>query len=66
MKIAVTSENGEVFQHFGHTPGFTLFETDGKNILSETELSSGETGHGALAGFLKERNVDILLCRGIG
>ena len=66
MKIAVTSEDGEVFQHFGHTPGFTLFETDGKNILSETELSSGETGHGALAGLLAEKNVDLLICGGIG
>lgn len=66
MKIAVTSEDGEVFQHFGHTPGFTLFETDGKNILSETELSSGETGHGALAGLLAEKDVDLLICGGIG
>lgn len=66
MKIAVTSEDGEVFQHFGHTPEFTLFETDGKNILSETELSSGETGHSALAGLLAEKDVDLLICGGIG
>ncbi|MGM9975057.1 MAG: NifB/NifX family molybdenum-iron cluster-binding protein, partial [Clostridiaceae bacterium] len=25
MKIAVTYENGEVFQHFGHTEQFKLY-----------------------------------------
>ena len=37
-----------------------------KNILSETELSNGETGHGALAGLLAEKDVDLLICGGIG
>ena len=31
MKIAVTYENGEVFQHFGHSEQFKLYEVqDGK------------------------------------
>lgn len=31
FKLAVTSENGQVFQHFGKTPEFTVFEiVDGR------------------------------------
>lgn len=66
MKIAVTCENGQVFQHFGHTPGFAIFEVEDKKIVSEKLLSSGEFGHGALAGLLAEENIDVLICGGIG
>ncbi len=66
MKIAVTCENNEVFQHFGHTPEFAVFETEGEKIVSETRLSSGETGHGALAGLLAEGGIELLICGGIG
>ncbi len=66
MKIAVTCANGEVFQHFGHTPGFAVFEVADGQIVSEKELSSGESGHGALAGLLAEESVDVLICGGIG
>ncbi|MBR7105116.1 MAG: NifB/NifX family molybdenum-iron cluster-binding protein [Lentisphaeria bacterium] len=66
MKIAVTCENNEVFQHFGHTPGFAVFEVEGGKIVSEKQISSGDSGHGALAGLLAEEKVDVLICGGIG
>ncbi len=66
MKIAVTCENNEVFQHFGHTPGFAIFEAADKTITGEKYLESGESGHGALAGLLAAENVDVLICGGIG
>ena len=66
MKIAVTYENDSVFQHFGHTPGFAVFETADNQIISETRLSSGDAGHGALATLLAAENVDLLICGGIG
>ena len=66
MKIAVTNENGMVFQHFGHTPGFVVFTAEDDMITGETLLSSGETGHGALTGLLADENVDVLICGGIG
>ena len=66
MKIAITCENNQVFQHFGHTPGFAIFEiTDGK-IVNEKMLSSGSSGHGALATLLALEQVDTLICGGIG
>ena len=66
MKIAVTCENNEVFQHFGHTPEFAVFTVEGGKIVSKRLLPCGDTGHGALAGLLKEGGVDLLICGGIG
>lgn len=67
MKIAVTYENGEVFQHFGHTENFMIYQIDGDSIASSKMVSAAETGgHGALAGFLQQQGVDKLICGGIG
>ena len=66
MKIAVTYEEGSVFQHFGHTEQFKLYEVeDGKVCVSEVVDTNG-SGHGALSGFLTEHGVDVLICGGIG
>ena len=66
MKIGVTYENGQIFQHFGHTGQFKLYEiTDGKIVHTEVADTNG-SGHGALAGFLSQRGVDTLICGGIG
>ena len=66
MKIAVAFEDGTVFQHFGHTEQFKVYEiADGKAVSSGL-LSADGTGHEALAGFLKERGIDVLICGGIG
>ena len=66
MIIAVTCENDNVFQHFGHTPAFALFPVEEGRLTGRVDVPTGESGHGALAGFLKERNVDVLICGGIG
>ena len=66
MKIAVTYENGNVFQHFGHSENFKIFEVKDKNIVSSEIVPTLGSGHGALAGFLKNNGVDTLICGGIG
>lgn len=66
MKLAVTYENGKIFQHFGRTAQFKLYDIeDGKIVRSEVVDTNG-SGHGALAGFLMQRGVDTLICGGIG
>ena len=66
MKIAVTHDNGNVFQHFGRTESFKVYEVeDGKVVSSEVIGSNGE-GHGALAGLLAGENIDVLICGGLG
>jgi len=65
MKIAVTYDNGEIFQHFGHTAQFKLYETENSKIVRETVVDTNGSGHGALAGFLMQQGVDTLICGGI-
>lgn len=66
MKIAVTYENGEVFQHFGKTENFKVYEVKDGKIQSSEVMSSNGSGHGALARLLAEYSIDVLICGGIG
>lgn len=66
MKIAVTYEDGQIFQHFGHTAQFKVYEAQDGKILSSQIVDTNGSGHGALAGFLAAQGVDTLICGGIG
>ena len=66
MKIAVTYDNGEIFQHFGRTEFFKVYEVENNQIVSSEVIGSNGTGHGALAGLLAEQGIDVLICGGIG
>lgn len=66
MVIAVTYENGQVFQHFGHTQQFKLYTTQNDEITSFCVVDTNGSGHGALADFLKANNVNAVICGGIG
>ena len=66
MRIAVAYEDGQVFQHFGHTEQFKLYDIEEGKIVNEQIVGSGGSGHGALAGLLKSADVDALICGGIG
>ena len=66
MKIAVTYANGQVFQHFGHSEQFKLYEVGDGKVVSEQVVGVQGEGHGALAGFLKAQGVNALICGGIG
>ena len=66
MKIAVTYENGNVFQHFGHTEQFKLYDVQDGKVVSSQVVDTNGSGHGALAGFLAAHQVEALICGGIG
>ena len=66
MRIAVTYENGAVFQHFGHTQEFKIYEIEDHKILTSQVVGTNGQGHGALADFLSSAKVDALICGGIG
>lgn len=66
MVIAVTYEDGQVFQHFGHSAAFKIYEAEDGEIRSSQVVDTNGSGHGALAGFLRERGVTHLICGGIG
>ena len=65
MKIAVTYDNGEIFQHFGKTENFKVYEVEDNKVVSSEVIGSNGTGHGALAGLLAEQGIDVLICGGI-
>lgn len=66
MRIAVTFENGQVFQHFGHTEQFKVYDVEDNKITASQVVSTNGQGHGALAGVLAALKVDALICGGIG
>ncbi len=66
MIIATTYSNGEIFQHFGHTEQFKLYDIEDGKIIKTEIMSSNGSGHGALAGLLRMFGVDVLICGGIG
>ncbi|MBQ0064335.1 MAG: NifB/NifX family molybdenum-iron cluster-binding protein [Firmicutes bacterium] len=66
MIIAITYENGNVFQHFGKTHEFKIYDVELKQILGSELVSTAGQGHSALVNFLDQRNVDVVICGGIG
>ncbi|MEA5001153.1 MAG: NifB/NifX family molybdenum-iron cluster-binding protein [Endomicrobiaceae bacterium] len=66
MKIAITYENGEIFQHFGHTAQFKVYTVENGKILSSELIQTNGSGHSSLAGMLKKLDINILICGGIG
>lgn len=66
MKIAVSYENGQIFQHFGHTEHFKIYNIEDGKVTSSVVMDTNGSGHGALAGFLQAMGVDTLICGGIG
>lgn len=66
MRIAVTYENGEIFQHFGHTREFKVYDVQDGKVTGSEVVNTGGSGHGALAGVLNALDADVLICGGIG
>lgn len=66
MKIAVTFENDEIFQHFGHSEQFKIYDVEDNKIISSEVVNTNGAGHGAIAGFLADNHVDVVICGGIG
>lgn len=66
MKIAVTYDNNEIFQHFGHSEQFKIYEVEDNKIVNSEIVATEGAGHGAIVQFLVNHNVDTLICGGIG
>lgn len=51
MRIAVTYEEGQIFQHFGHTEQFKIYDIENGTVVASEVVDTNDQGHGALAGF---------------
>ena len=66
MKIAVPYSDGQVFQHFGKSEQFKIYDTIDDEIISSEIVDTSGSGHSALADFLKEKGAGVRICGGIG
>ena len=66
MKIAATYDNGNIFQHFGRTEYFKVYDVEDNKIIGSRVVGSNGVGHGALAGLLADQDIKVLICGGLG
>ncbi len=66
MKLAIAYENGAVFQHFGKTAEFIMFDIQDGKIAGEEILDCNGVSHCALIDLLAEQGVDELIVGGMG
>ncbi len=66
MRVAVTYEQGAIGQHSGRTEQFKIYDVEDGKITGSKIIDTNGTGHGALAGFLRAAEVEVLICGGIG
>lgn len=66
MRVAVTYENGQVFQHFGRTAEFKVYDIENGQVVSSQVVSTMGKGHGELIGVIKGLGAGVLICGGIG
>lgn len=66
MKYAITTQNNQVFQHFGKCPGFLIVEIEKERVINQNYISADGNGHSALVNLLHDQHVDVLVCGGIG
>lgn len=66
MRYAITTENNQVFQHFGKCPSFLLIDMENDRVVHRELLDAHGSGHSALVTLLKNASVDTLVCGGIG
>ena len=63
MRIAVAFEDGEIFQHFGHTKHFKFYDLENSKITKTEVVETYGSGHGLLAEFLNGYGADIFNLR---
>ncbi len=66
MKLAIASENGNVFQHLGQTPEFVIYDIQDNMIAGEQLLDCNGVTHCALIELLAENGVNELIVGGMG
>ena len=66
MKLAITYDNGQVFQHFGKTQQFKIYDIQQGKVGPSLVTGTGGQGHGALVGLLRALGISVLICGGIG
>ena len=66
MRIAIPFYEGLIFQHFGHSKQFKIFEIENHQVLMECIVAPEGSGHEAVAELLRSMDVRVVICGNIG
>lgn len=66
MRIAVATENGQVAQHFGRCPEYTLLDVERGQIRSKVVIPNPGHQPGFLPPYLAEKGVSCIIAGGMG
>ena len=66
MKIAISTDNGNVSEHFGRCPEFTLVEIKENKIIKKEVIDNPGHKVGFLPKFLSEQKVEYVIAGGAG
>jgi len=66
VKVAIASDKGNVSEHFGFCEEFIIYEIEENKIKNREVLKNPGHTPGFLPKFLKEKNIDVVIVKGIG
>lgn len=66
LKIAVATSRGEVAEHFGRCPEYTIFTVEDGKITGEMVIPNPGHEPGFLPGYLAEMGVECIIAGGMG
>ncbi len=66
MKIAISTDNGNVSEHFGRCPQFTIVEIKENKVIKKEIIDNPGHKVGFLPKFLSEQKVEYVIAGGAG
>ncbi len=66
MKIAISTDGGQVSAHFGRCPEFTIVEIEDGRVIKKEVIPNPGHQPGFLPGFLAEMGVKAIIAGGMG
>ena len=66
MKIAIPTDNGNVAEHFGRCPQYTIVEIENNEIKNKEIVDNPGHRTGSIPKFLHEQHVDCVIVGGMG
>ena len=66
IKIAISTDNGEVSEHFGRCPEFTIVEIEDNKVIKKEVIENPGHKTGFLPKFFKEQGVKLVIAGGAG
>ncbi len=66
MRIAVPVEDGKIYDHYGSTRCFKLYDVEDGQIISSELVPTEGRGHFYMVQFMVNHGVGLVLCKSMG